>query len=160
MSVHVIGVDPGPIPGFVRLEVVHGRVLRIDILQSTHLMAPEVLRVLLPAQGKCVVAIERFVVSNRSGRSSTAGAGDITRSMIGALELEAHRAGASVVLRSASQAKAWATDARLDRLNLINPTKTMRHARDAARHALFEAASSSLIADPLSKDFLTQNGAL
>lgn len=159
MSALVIGIDPGPIPGLVRLEVAGGRILRRDVVQCTHLIAPDVLKGLLFRFDATVqlVAIERFVVSGRSGRSGTASAGETTRNLIGALENEAQRAGAQVVLRSASEVKPWATDARIEAAGLHAPTKAMRHARDACRHALYAAARARLIADPLSNDYKTRN---
>jgi hypothetical protein len=56
-----------------------------------------------------------------------------------------------VQLCTAKRAKEWATDARLEAVFLAEDLKGMRHARDAARHALFLAASSGAIHDPLSR---------
>jgi hypothetical protein len=52
--------------------------------------------------------------------------------------------------RSASTVKPWATDARLERAGLLDLTAGMRHARDAARHALFCAVKNCGLPDPLS----------
>jgi hypothetical protein len=46
--------------------------------------------------------------------------------------------------------KPWATDERLAAAGLLDPTKGMRHARDAARHALFCAVRDFGLPDPLS----------
>jgi hypothetical protein len=47
--------------------------------------------------------------------------------------------------------KPWATDERLEAAGLLDLTKGMRHARDAARHALFTAVKDGGVPDPLSK---------
>jgi hypothetical protein len=46
--------------------------------------------------------------------------------------------------------KPWATDTRLAAAGLMEPTTGMRHARDAARHALFAAVKTYGLPDPLS----------
>jgi hypothetical protein len=56
-----------------------------------------------------------------------------------------------VCLRTAAVAKAWATDIRLGRTGLLDETKGMTHARDAARHALYTACKEGNIPDPLSR---------
>lgn len=156
---HFIGIDPGPIPGIVMLWP-HGggrRRLEIDVVQCSESAAPAVLWGLLDSNrsllGKapCLVQIERFVVGSRSGRSSTAGAGAATRDLVGRLQGEAeNQPNVKVVLRSASEVKPWATDVRLEAAGLLEATKGMRHARDAARHALFAAVKDGGVPDPLS----------
>jgi len=156
---HFIGVDPGPIPGFVHLAR-RGRHLEVDVLQCSARVAPSVLYMLLQdcrtslGQAPALVQIERFVVGRRSSRSSTAGAGEQTRDLVGRLQREAEQQdNVAIRLRSAAQVKPWATDARLEAAGLLDATKGMRHARDAARHALFAAVHDGGLPDPLSKEF-------
>ncbi|TDB80191.1 hypothetical protein E1091_19330 [Micromonospora fluostatini] len=104
------------------------------------------------ATGVEVVAYERFVVGRRAGQSSSAAAGERTRTMVG--EVEAWARGAQwrrVYARSAAEVKPWATDLRLAAAGLLDLTKGMRHARDAARHALYCAVRDLGLADPLSR---------
>jgi hypothetical protein len=46
--------------------------------------------------------------------------------------------------------KPWAVDKRLHAAGLLDMTAGMRHARDAARHALFCAVKDYGLPDPLS----------
>jgi hypothetical protein len=83
----------------------------------------------------------------------------VTRDLIGTLQevWEEHdstaegRRGARWFQRPAAHVKPWATDERLEAAGLLEATKGMRHARDAARHALFAACKDGGIPDPLSK---------
>lgn len=156
---HYIGIDPGPIPGIVMLSP-RGRHLDVDAIQCTAGVSTVLLWALLDShranlgEAPAVVALERFVVGRRSSRSSTAGAGATTRDLVGKLQqIAAGEPNVTVVLRNASQVKAWATDARLEAAGLLEVCKGMRHARDAARHALFAAVHDGGIPDPLSKDW-------
>lgn len=156
---HFIGIDPGPTPGFVMLTP-RGRRLDVDVIQCSAHVAPTILWTLLNQcrayQGgaPAVVALERYVVGRRSGRSSSATAGEATRDLVGKLQqTAADEPDVSVVLRNASQVKVWATDTRLEAAGLLEACKGMRHARDAARHALFAAVHDGAIPDPLSKEW-------
>lgn len=154
-ALRVIGIDPGPTPGMVVLVPGIGP----QVVQCSHTAAPAVLRALLyvEPQTPTVVQIERFVVGRASMRSSAAG--EITRSQIGQLRevWEAYdstrdgRLGGRWFERSASQVKPWATDTRLNASGLLEATKGMRHAKDAARHALYAAVHDAGRPDPLSK---------
>jgi hypothetical protein len=156
---HFIGVDPGPTPGIVHLTSrAFGRRLEVDVIQCTSHVAPSVLWMLLNdcrsslGEAPALVAIERFVVGRTSMKSGRAG--EETRDLIGKLQkTAAEQPNVSVVLRSAAEIKPWATDVRLAHAGLLNPTKGMRHARDAARHALFAAVKDGGLPDPLSKEF-------
>lgn len=177
MSTHiVIGVDPGPIPGIVGLliEPVPGTLLtnRITDLQLAQTSAgivgltiggivmrwkgaPNVGVTLIPdelREAAVLVAVEKFVVGQRSGRSSSAGAGAITRDMVGVVDRFGEEMGAVVVKRPAVLVKGWATDARLYKAGIEMPTG-MRHAKDAARIALFSACHAGYLPDPLSKAY-------
>lgn len=156
---HFIGIDPGPIPGIVHLYPrAGGHHLEIDVVQCNERAATAVLWGLLDSHrtllGKApaLVQIERFVVGRASMRSAAAGA--TTRDLVGRLTGEAeNQPNVKVVQRAAAEVKPWATDARLEAAGLLEATKGMRHARDAARHALFAAVKDGGLPDPLSKEF-------
>jgi hypothetical protein len=150
---YVIGIDPGPVPGIVRLNLEYGggptHLLEADAMQVTPRLILPVLD-MLSADGRATVAIERFVVGRRASRSSTPAAGAITRSMIGVVEEWLDRNGHASSHRAAATVKPWAVDKRLLAAGLLDLTAGMRHARDAARHALFCAVKDYGLPDPLS----------
>lgn len=152
---YVIGVDPGPIPGIVRLQLdgCHGPIELVDAqaLQVSPELIEPVLD-MLAQDDRTAIAVERFVVGRRAGRSATAAAGGTTRDMVGVVTAWAGRAGVRYVhTRAAADVKPWATDRRLHAAGLLEPLTTgMRHARDAARHALFCAVRDYGLPDPLS----------
>jgi len=160
-DVRVIGVDPGPVPGIVLLRFGAGAFGVARVVQCDHLSAPIVFEALLNTDpyAPTYVQIERFVVGRRAGRSAHASAGEVTRDLVGVLRevWEDHdatpkgRLGGHLWQRSAAAVKPWATDARLDAVGLLDATKGMRHAKDAARHALFCAVHDAGLPDPLSK---------
>lgn len=140
----VIGVDPGPIVGLFRLVISGDRILDRAAVQVTHGAVDEVLVALEEDDPNVLVAAERFVVGRGSMRSAKDG--EVTRELVG--RLAQHR---RVALRTASQVKPWATDVRLAKAGLLDPTKGMRHSRDAARHALYAAVRDGGLPDPLSR---------
>ncbi|GLW32257.1 hypothetical protein [Actinoplanes regularis] len=159
---YVIGVDPGPLPGIVRLWLEYGA-------GPTHLLESEALQVtprlilptlnMLGAGDRSTVAVEQFVVGRRAARSSTPSAGVITRTMVGVVTNWATQNNLgdwrrSLRTRPAAEVKPWATDGRLEAAGLLEATKGMRHARDAARHALFCAVRDYGLPDPLSRKAL------
>lgn len=154
-DVLVVGVDPGPIPGLVAIDFyADGTAHAVQVVQCSANAAEGVLRTLVlentPSNGPApVVQIERFVVGRGSMRSGAAGA--TTRQSVERLEMTAKECGATAYVRSASEVKPWATDERLDAAGLLEATKGMRHARDAARHALFCAVRVAGVLDPLSR---------
>lgn len=108
--------------------------------------AEDVLRTLAPISGTSIpVAVERFVVSRRAGRSASSGAADKARNIIGGLV--SGNAG-RVHLATAAEAKAWATNKRLDAAGLA-PTDGLPHSRDACRHALYTLVKFYRCPDPL-----------
>lgn len=148
----VLGVDSGPVPG-VALRRPDGSV---EVLQVSPGTLPLIVRALVadapraPYGGPyAVLAVERFVVGRRATRSSTPAAGALTRNQVGALEALAAELGIPCFLRSASEVKPWATDARLAAAGVT--AKGMTHGRDAARHALFCSVHDAGYADPLSR---------
>lgn len=148
---YVIGIDPGPVVGAVRLHLSTTKALyAADALQCT----PDILLSILDAisrQALTAVAIERFVVGSRAARSSTPSGGAEARRIVSLLCDWAAAEDLPVILRSAADVKPWATDERLKVAGLLEATKGMRHARDAARHALFCAVSAYGLPDPLSR---------
>jgi hypothetical protein len=150
---YVLGVDPGPIPGVVRLHLEYGhgptRLLEAEALQVTPRLILPTLTMLAQGDG-CAVAMEQFVVGRRAARSSTPAAGGITRTMIGAVTAWSANRGARLHTRAAADVKPWAVDKRLHAAGLLDMTAGMRHARDAARHALFCAVKDYGLPDPLS----------
>lgn len=142
-DLRVIGVDPGPTPGVVVLDLEDGRLVEVGALQCSASLLYTVVATFNPDH-QAVVAVERFVVR---GRASTAQ--QTTLDQVANLT----RLYPRMAVRSASQVKPWATDARLDAAGLSAATKGMRHARDAARHALYAAVKNGGLPDPLSKEF-------
>ena len=151
-----VGIDPGPVPGIVLIDLPVAATPRLEVIQCSRGVAPVVLRALVeslnPTATPPLIQIERFVVGRRAGRSGTAKAGEQTRDLIGqliasvpGLPAESWRA------RAAGEVKPWATDERLEAAGLLEATKGMRHARDAARHALFVAVKDGGVPDPLSR---------
>jgi hypothetical protein len=152
---YVIGVDPGPIPGIVRLQLADRQPTRLVDVQALQ-VTPDVLTCVLEALTQddlAAIALERFVVGRRAARSSTPAAGVATRSLVGEVEGWARDGHVRILTRSAAEVKPWATDERLEAAGLLELTKGMRHARDAGRHALFCAVKEFGLPDPLSKDW-------
>jgi len=145
---YVIGIDPGPVVGIVGLWT--DRPLTPDIIQCTAPTLESVLSGLYPGSNT-VLAVEQFVVGPLAARGNNPQAGALARSVIRACEFWAERRGVMCHVRSAAEVKPWATDTRLTMAGLWAPTKGMRHARDAARHALFAAVKDCGLPDPLSQ---------
>ncbi|MEU1810971.1 hypothetical protein [Micromonospora aurantiaca (nom. illeg.)] len=129
------------------------RLLGAEALQVTHGLTTYVLDGLLSVvvPQATVVAVERFVVGPRAARSAHGDSGEMTRELVGVISHWAKRNQLTYRERSAAEVKPWATDARLDAAGLLAATKGMRHARDAARHALFCSVKDCLLTDPLSR---------
>lgn len=147
-ATHVLGVDPGPTTGMVVLHCLGGHLVPAVVLQCNADAAPTLLALLLDRFESYAVAIEAYVIGPRAA-STAAGAGERTRTLIGELTETAHARGTSVHVRSAAQVKPWATDERLDTAGLLATTKGMRHARDAARHALYALVRDRVMPDPM-----------
>jgi hypothetical protein len=149
---YVIGLDPGPIPGVVCLQLADQQpthLVTVGALQVTPGLLIDVLD-MLAGHAETTLALERFVVGPRAARSSTPAAGALTRDMIYEVGVWAGEHADYCWRRSAAEVKPWATDARLDAAGLLSATTGMRHARDAARHALFSAVKDWGLPDPLS----------
>lgn len=150
-----IGMDPGPRPGLVALTYSEGILVGVKVVQCSANMAVDLLRWWVHNEyvrgilGHVEVyfGVERYV-DRQTGRSSRAG--NITKDMVGEA-VQACTGRAFVALNNASRVKTWATDGRLLAAGLMEPTRGMPHARDAARHALFTAVLEGKIPDPYSK---------
>jgi hypothetical protein len=154
-ATYVVGVDPGPVAGVVELVVDHEAArlsAPVDVVQCCAPALPRVLDGLVRrAASLVVVATEGFVVSSRAARSSTPRAGKAARetlALVAGWVDERHIPYIRYVERGAAEVKPWATDTRLTAAGLLEPTKGMRHARDAARHALFTAVRECGLPDP------------
>lgn len=158
---YVIGIDPGPLPGIVRLQIDVSRPGQNLVTNGARLMDAQALQVtpeliepvldMLAQDDKAALAVERFVVGGRAGRSATASAGATTRDMVGIVTAWANGAGIQCIARTAADVKPWASDARLQAAGLLELTAGMRHARDAGRHALYCAVRDYGLPDPLSR---------
>jgi hypothetical protein len=149
----VVGIDPGPVPGVVVLCVIDGMLTpHPAVFQSDARSVAWLVEQMFaddPPYEQQILAVERFIVGPRASRSSAPKAGQRTREMIGELLALGAQLGIRVAQRSASEVKPWATDARLRAAGLLETTKGMPHARDAARHALFAAVRDCGLPDPL-----------
>lgn len=145
-----VGMDPGPKPGLVKLGYSDGALIGVHVVQCSADIALDILELMLhtPATFETYFGVERYV-DRQHGRSGAPG--QRTRDMVGSAVVLATANGAMVTQRNASKVKAWATDDRLDKAGLMEPTKGMPHARDGARHALYTAVHDGKILDPYSK---------
>lgn len=152
-DLYVVGIDPGPVVGIAGLLLDQRlAVVAVDVAQCTDRAALRVLEGLRPVQGIAVVlAGERFVVGPLAGRVRTPAGGRAARETMAQIAQWAHGHQLRYVERRAADVKPWATDTRLDRVGLLEPTRGMRHARDAARHALYAAVRDCGLVDPLSR---------
>lgn len=156
----VLGADPGPTPGIIRLTVGYSRanpmpvIERADVVQCSEGVLVPVLNALIDFAEfaeTTALAYEAFVTGARAARSSTPAAGKATRDMVRDLAGWAAHHNLPSYTRRAADVKPWATDARLDAAGLLDLTKGMRHARDAGRHALYCAVKDYGLPDPLSR---------
>ncbi|PSK96683.1 hypothetical protein CLV30_12565 [Haloactinopolyspora alba] len=147
----IVGVDPGPVPGIVALLVDRTHITEVHVAQCSPVLALDVVKLLLDDGPPALVAVEKFVVRQRAARSRRPDAGEVTRELIGAIADVVLGTDDRMVQRPAAAVKPWATDERLDAAGLLTTTKGMRHARDAARHALYAAVRDGGLPDPLSR---------
>lgn len=154
----VIGIDPGPTPGIVALHdsTIPARRPAASVIQCDHDSAILFVRAILSTvdtgMAGCrlpILAVEQFVVGPRAACSRTPSAGAVTRNLIAALRQE-FAAAVHLRQRPAAAVKPWASDVRLAAAGLLDATRGMTHARDAARHALYAAVRDQLMYDPLS----------
>lgn len=142
-----IGVDPGPTPGVVRIVTGsddRGRwVDCVDIIQCSAGILYRLIDSLDPNK-IAQLQVEKFVTR---GRANTAQA--ITRDQVAVLQ-QVYANTRPIVQRTAREVKPWATDERLEAAGLLEQLKGMRHAKDAARHAMYAAVKAGAANDPLS----------
>lgn len=158
-DVRVIGIDPGPIPGIVVLDIVRppagaAWIDVVEVAQCSPGLAVEVVQQVCASTPHGVdlfVQVEKFVTRGRSNKAQ-----QLTRDLIPVLRTWVEGTAAVYVERPAVAVKPWATDARLDAATsgpgLLQALKGMTHARDAARHAIFCAVHDAGLPDPLSKE--------
>jgi hypothetical protein len=149
----VIGIDPGPVTGLAVLEwgdvPLQWTVSQVAASSSGVLLA-RVRATLLDWQAgdsNVLVAAEDYVITNRTVRTAGRGAQKITNGLASWLSME------GAVMRSPGQVKPWASDERLRRAGVMDILQGMRHARDAARHALYAACHDRGLPDPLGRKF-------
>jgi hypothetical protein len=95
--------------------------------------------------GVLIVACEDFVVGRRATRSKHHAGGQKARDIIGAIKASSLR----TAFTTAAAAKGWATDRRLTTAGLDAELKAKRHAKDAARHALYIGVKRLHWPDPM-----------
>lgn len=151
----VIGVDPGTTTGIATLHYNNENAETPELIQCTPgavnwivLAIVDDWRTAAQPDDTLVLAVEKFVVSGRSARLSAPRAAGLTRHLIALLAELVKRHADHIALRSASEVKPWATDARLAAMGATG--RGMPHAKDAARHALFAAVRDCGMPDPLS----------
>ena len=140
MTTTVAGLDPGPKPGTCRLTI-----SSVDSwgtkVPGLHVSTDVALEDLYAAD---YLAVERYVLQPRSGRSQDKGAQTATLAMAE----DAFTQGVAALGRDHVQfvgpgsVKPWATDARLERYGL---KVRGGHHRDACRHALYYAVRLGLL---------------
>lgn len=153
-----IGMDPGPTPGLVKLTYVVDRLMEVHVIQCSANCMLDVLDAWfrgVPTKAELYFQAEKFVVGTKSMRAGSPGAR--TRDMVGSTTTlaQTHLSGSgapkgSVVIRTASETKAWASNGRLEAAGIFGDLKGMTHAKDAGRHALYTACKDGLIPDPFS----------
>lgn len=131
------GLDPGPKPGSVVLSITSDRDAVLSVTAQTDVTVDQLL--------ECdYLAVERYVIQPRSGRSQDKGAQALTLAMAE----DVHQRALHALGRTRCQylgpgnVKPWATDRRLDRYGLL--VKGGHH-RDAVRHALYLAVRHGLL---------------
>jgi hypothetical protein len=168
----IIGVDPGVTTGIAVLdysEIINARdpkVLQLiatpELYQCQPMGAIRLVRTMFDAQlyagayATIVLSIERFI----EGKHSNTAEGNATREVVGILTALAEGYGqlvSAVHTNRAADVKPWATDRRLEAAGVPDP-KGFRHARDAARHALYAGVRAHNVPDPLSSQHSRKAG--
>lgn len=149
MRTYFLGIDPGETTGLCLLTCEDMALIGYDIAQCNGDAVPAVISGLTQTKpiDSMVWAMEKFVVSNRSARSGKASSGAYTRELIGEILVVADMAGIRRELRSASEVKAWATNARISAVRIKG---VGGHSIDGARHGMFSAVKNGRLKDPLS----------
>ena len=142
--VGVLGLDPGPAPGVVVLELADGKVSGLLVVPAPPENVPELIRTRLGGLVD-LVALEKFLVSPGTARR-TRGGSELAMSQAVTWKQLAKSQGLPVQYLPAGTVKPWATDTKLKALGLYQPTAVGGgHHRDACRHALYMAARRGLL---------------
>jgi hypothetical protein len=148
-----LGGDPGDTAG---LFLAGWRERKLVMFRSWQVEAGGALELLgwvLSEHGYLIMAagIEEFRSGPKSVKLHGTTAPAVARSVT-AMASVIREAGIAVSVRPAGTVKTWATDDRLKEAGLLDATSGMpKHARDAARVALFTACRDLGMRDPLSK---------
>lgn len=128
-----MGIDPGPKPGVVLLQIAGSVVVHAGRLR------PDQVPDLIPAVE--LVSMERFVLGRGTARKTKAGT-EKTLAQIAEVRALCVRMGARLVQFPAGVVKPWATD---NRLRAYGCHVTGNHHRDAVRHALYAAVRAGYL---------------
>jgi hypothetical protein len=152
MTVNVLGVDPGPIPGIVTLHYLQHPAWALDAVhayQCSAPAAPKLLALLLDEYGDCWAAggIEQFV-------QGTVKTDKVTARQIPVLMDVAAGHGLHLGCLPAGTVKPWATARRMASSGVWAqvPAK-LPHARSAAQVALYWGCRNGGVPDPLSREW-------
>ena len=136
---YIIGIDPGPVVGacLLRLPAPGGdpNDWHAELAQITPNGLWALIAGWIEAYPVAAVAAEAYVVGHRSSRVNDPGASRMARQILGGLSValgDTRR-----IERTAADVKPWATDARLKAAGLLVGGRSLIHAQDAARHALY-----------------------
>ena len=145
-----LGIDPGDTTGIFAARWSGGVLASFLALQCPRdEAAAQVTGVINGAAVTCA-QVEEWRKGRRSVRVHGTNPSLIEREIADLVNLLRDR-GIPVRIRPAAEAKAWATDKRLEHAGMIAATaRYPRHARDAARHALFTAVKDCGVPVPLS----------
>ncbi len=155
----VIGIDSGPTSGLVGLRWALGGSVAPTVVQCDANSLVMVVRAMTNGSWRYSpdvlihVGIERFVDGNDHDRQLS-GPAALTRELVQRLSELLPDMSTRVHLLNAADHKPWARAAgaaRLHRSGLWKATEGMRHARDAARIALYTAVDRAGVPDPLSR---------
>jgi hypothetical protein len=137
----VLGIDPGLTTGWA-LGSFDGRTWAWSLGQTTsHLTTALIADA--DTQLARAIFVEEYVIGRKSLRSKE------TRTTLALITRLQEKVGERIVLRPAATVKPWASNRRLEAVGV--ELKGMRHAADAARHALYGAVRAGWAPDPLSQ---------
>lgn len=147
-----IGVDPGRTCGIAMLDYSENKIAGQTLMQVSWESAQFVLESVLakyyagPNIVTRVAQVEAFITGSSAGTKG--GDAELTRQKAFEFAEQLQMWGYPVKIRKAADIKPWATDKRLKAAGISLPPE-MRHAADAARHALYCAVHDGYRMDPL-----------
>lgn len=152
----VIGADPGPTCGLAFLDFIQGKLAGKTLLQVDGQSVIIVLEAMISRYYTSDVVVARYagVENFITGQSAGTRGNDanITRQLVMQITERLQMWGYNTKIRSASDAKNWATDKKLEAAGIIGAASLhgkFRDGYDAARHALFTAREMNVIENPL-----------